>query len=79
MNEVMPEFEANGLRKTKGVYENSSNEVKKSLDALIIEDWVSDCDEDESEVRILKSDNVQQKPKQANQPRKVSENPRITE
>ncbi|GJU46252.1 putative ribonuclease H-like domain-containing protein [Tanacetum coccineum] len=31
---------------------------------------------DESEVRILKSDNVQQKPKQANQPRKVSENPR---
>ncbi|GJX65416.1 ribonuclease H-like domain-containing protein, partial [Tanacetum coccineum] len=38
--------------------------------------WVSDCDEDESEVRILKSDNVQQKPKQANQPRKVSENPR---
>ncbi|GKB96618.1 hypothetical protein Tco_0982755, partial [Tanacetum coccineum] len=37
---------------------------------------VSDCDEDESEVRILKSDNVQQKPKQANQPRKVSENPR---
>ncbi|GKA04837.1 hypothetical protein Tco_0683957 [Tanacetum coccineum] len=37
---------------------------------------VSDCDEDESEVRILKSDNVQHKPKQANQPRKVSENPR---
>ncbi|GJX34449.1 hypothetical protein Tco_0246006, partial [Tanacetum coccineum] len=37
---------------------------------------VSDCDEDESEVRILKYDNVQQKPKQANQPRKVSENPR---
>ncbi|GJZ12914.1 hypothetical protein Tco_0548144, partial [Tanacetum coccineum] len=37
---------------------------------------VSDCDEDEFELRILKSDNVQQKPKQANQPRKVSENPR---
>ncbi|GJW54400.1 putative ribonuclease H-like domain-containing protein [Tanacetum coccineum] len=31
---------------------------------------------DESEVRILKSDNVQQKPKQANQYRKVSKNPR---
>ncbi|GJZ51190.1 retrovirus-related pol polyprotein from transposon TNT 1-94 [Tanacetum coccineum] len=40
------------------------------------ENKVSDCDEDEPEVRILKSDNVQQKPKQANQPRKVSENPR---
>ncbi|GKC11634.1 hypothetical protein Tco_1008416 [Tanacetum coccineum] len=31
---------------------------------------------DESEVKDIKSDNVQQKPKQANQPRKVSENPR---
>ncbi|GKB86663.1 putative ribonuclease H-like domain-containing protein [Tanacetum coccineum] len=36
-------------------------------------DWVSDCDEDEI---VLKSDNVQQKPKQANQPRNVSQNPR---
>ncbi|GJY60754.1 hypothetical protein Tco_0461411 [Tanacetum coccineum] len=54
----------------------SDSEIKKTTDAPIIEDWVSDCDEDESEVRILKSDNVQQKPKQANQPRKVSENPR---
>ncbi|GJV36735.1 hypothetical protein Tco_1409212 [Tanacetum coccineum] len=48
------------------VYENSSNEIKKTLDALIIEDWVSDSEEDESEV--MESDNVQQKPKQANQP-----------
>ncbi|GJS60692.1 hypothetical protein Tco_0655476 [Tanacetum coccineum] len=71
-----PEFEGYGFKANKGVCENSSNEVKKSPDAPIIEDWVSDCDEDESEVRILKSDNVQQKPKQANQPRKVSENPR---
>ncbi|GJT84565.1 hypothetical protein Tco_1066282 [Tanacetum coccineum] len=31
---------------------------------------------DESEVKDIKSDNVQQKPKQANQPRKVSKNPR---
>ncbi|GKE31053.1 ribonuclease H-like domain-containing protein, partial [Tanacetum coccineum] len=37
---------------------------------------VSDCDEDESDVRVLKSDNVKQKPKQANQPKKVGENPR---
>nr|GEU39064.1 hypothetical protein [Tanacetum cinerariifolium] len=38
--------------------------------------WVSDSDEDESEVMVLKSDNVQHKPEQANQPRKVSQNPR---
>ncbi|GJY97346.1 hypothetical protein Tco_0514256 [Tanacetum coccineum] len=71
-----PEFEGYKLKENKGVCVNSSNEIKKTTDAPIIEDWVSDCDEDESEVRILKSDNVQQKPKQANQPRKVSENPR---
>ncbi|GJT13169.1 ribonuclease H-like domain-containing protein [Tanacetum coccineum] len=71
-----PEFEGYGFKANKSVCENSSNEIKKTTDAPIIEDWVSDCDEDESEVRILKSDNVQQKPKQANQPRKVSENPR---
>ncbi|GKE06631.1 hypothetical protein Tco_1398649 [Tanacetum coccineum] len=70
------EFEGYGFKANKGVCENSSNEIKKTTDAPIIEDWVSDCDEDESEVRILKSDNFQQKPKQANQPRKVSENPR---
>ncbi|GJZ36954.1 ribonuclease H-like domain-containing protein [Tanacetum coccineum] len=39
---------------------------------VIIEDWVSDDDDDD----IFQSNNVQQKPKQANQPRKVSENPR---
>ncbi|GKE07125.1 hypothetical protein Tco_1399143 [Tanacetum coccineum] len=71
-----PEFEGYKLKENKGVCVNSSNEIKKTTDAPIIEDWVSDCDEDESEVRILKSDNVQQKPKQANQPRNVSENPR---
>ncbi|GJW27953.1 hypothetical protein Tco_0044828 [Tanacetum coccineum] len=72
-----PEFEGYGFKANKSVYENSSNEIKKTTDAPIIKDWVSDCDEDESEVRILKSDNVQQKPKQANQPRKVSENPSL--
>ncbi|GJS69994.1 ribonuclease H-like domain-containing protein [Tanacetum coccineum] len=70
------EFEAYRPKENKCICENSSNEIKKTTDAPIIEDWVSDCDEDESEVRILKSDNVQQKPKQANQPRKVSENPK---
>ncbi|GJZ81273.1 hypothetical protein Tco_0646267 [Tanacetum coccineum] len=64
------------FKANKGVCKNSSNEIKKTIDALIIEDWVFDCDEDDSEVMVLKSDNVQQKPKQANQPRKVSENPR---
>ncbi|GJU78173.1 putative ribonuclease H-like domain-containing protein [Tanacetum coccineum] len=69
-----PEFEGYGVKVNKSVYENSSNEIKKTSDALIIEDWVSDSDEDESEV--MESDNVQLKPKQANQPRKSSENPR---
>ncbi|GKA46406.1 hypothetical protein Tco_0739289 [Tanacetum coccineum] len=53
--------------------ENVSKEVKKTSDAPIIEDWVSDCDEDETVV--LESLNVQ-KPKQADQPRKVNQNPR---
>ncbi|GJU55877.1 ribonuclease H-like domain-containing protein [Tanacetum coccineum] len=57
----------------KGTSENVSKEVKKTLDAPIIEDWVSDCDEDETVV--LESLNVQ-KPKQVDQPRKVSQNPR---
>ncbi|GJX79007.1 hypothetical protein Tco_0327156 [Tanacetum coccineum] len=57
------EFKGYGFKANKGVCENSSNEVKKSPDTPIIEDWVFDCDKDESEVRILKSNNVQQKPK----------------
>ncbi|GJU69187.1 hypothetical protein Tco_1255446 [Tanacetum coccineum] len=60
----------------KSVSENSSNEIKKTTGALIIEDWVSDCDEDESEEMV--SDNVQHKsepkPEQTKQPRKISEN-----
>ncbi|GKB00410.1 ribonuclease H-like domain-containing protein, partial [Tanacetum coccineum] len=55
----------------------ADEEVPTNLALMAFSDSeVSDCDEDESEVRILKSDNVQHKPKQANQPRKVSENPR---
>nr|GEY95487.1 copia protein [Tanacetum cinerariifolium] len=49
---------------------------KANLDAPIIEDWVFDSNEDESEEIVLKSNNVQHKPEQANQPRKVSQNPR---
>ncbi|GKB56380.1 putative ribonuclease H-like domain-containing protein, partial [Tanacetum coccineum] len=36
--------------------------------------WVFDCDGDDYEVIVLKSDNVQHKPEQANQPKKVSQN-----
>ncbi|GJX65983.1 ribonuclease H-like domain-containing protein [Tanacetum coccineum] len=63
-----PEFEGYGVKVNKSVCENSSNEIKKTTDAPIIEDWVFDCDEDESEVMKLKSDNVQPKPKKANEP-----------
>nr|GFB95021.1 ubiquitin hydrolase [Tanacetum cinerariifolium] len=71
-----PEFKGYGLKDSKSVCVNTSNEIKKAHDALIIEDWVSDSDEDESKEIILKYDNVQHKPEHANQPRKVSQNPR---
>ncbi|GJR53925.1 hypothetical protein Tco_1404446 [Tanacetum coccineum] len=52
--------------------------LRKPLVPPINKDWVSDCDEDESEVIL--SDNVQHKskhkPEQAKQPRKINENPR---
>ncbi|GJT46122.1 hypothetical protein Tco_0954837 [Tanacetum coccineum] len=60
-----PEFEGYGFKENKGVCENSSNEIKKTTDALIIEDWVSDCDEDESEVRIEEMDIQEQDKKKA--------------
>nr|GEW21668.1 hypothetical protein [Tanacetum cinerariifolium] len=48
--------------------------VLKSSNTLNLKDMdlkpVSDCDADESEVMVLKSNNVQHKPEQANQPRK---------
>ncbi|GKA66278.1 hypothetical protein Tco_0766086 [Tanacetum coccineum] len=71
-----PEFEGYGVKVNKSVCENSSNEIKKTSDAPIIEDWVSDCDEDESELRVLKFDNVQHKLEQENKPRKACQNPR---
>ncbi|GKD64900.1 putative ribonuclease H-like domain-containing protein [Tanacetum coccineum] len=70
----LPEFEGYGAKVNKSAYENSSNEIKKTTGAPIIEDWVLDSDEDESEVIV--SENVQHKPEQVKQPRNVSENPR---
>ncbi|GKB25731.1 hypothetical protein Tco_0865132 [Tanacetum coccineum] len=43
-----PEFEEYGVKVNKSVSENSSNEIKKTSGAPIIEDWVSDYDEDET-------------------------------
>ncbi|GKD45082.1 putative ribonuclease H-like domain-containing protein, partial [Tanacetum coccineum] len=70
----LPEFEGYEAKVNKSAYENSSNEIKKTTGAPIIEDWGSDSDEDEFEVIISK--NVQHKPEQVKQPRNVSENPR---
>nr|GEZ73526.1 hypothetical protein [Tanacetum cinerariifolium] len=70
-----PEFEGYGPKASKSVYIDTSNEIKKVHDAPLIEDWVYDCDEDESEVMVFKSDNVQHKPEQASQPRKMVQKP----
>nr|GEX91702.1 retrovirus-related Pol polyprotein from transposon TNT 1-94 [Tanacetum cinerariifolium] len=69
-----PEFESYKRKASKSVCVDTSNLIKKASDALIIEDWVSDCDKDESEEMIVKSKNVQHKPEQVNQPRKVNQN-----
>ncbi|GJS76555.1 ribonuclease H-like domain-containing protein [Tanacetum coccineum] len=42
-----PEFVGYGVKGDKNVSEISSLETKKTSDAPIIEDWVSDCEEDE--------------------------------
>ncbi|GJS33783.1 hypothetical protein Tco_0532165 [Tanacetum coccineum] len=47
-----PEFEGYGLRANKSVCENSLNETKKNSDAPLIEEWVSD-NEDEVESPIM--------------------------
>ncbi|GJT86725.1 hypothetical protein Tco_1068442 [Tanacetum coccineum] len=70
-----PEFEGYEVKVNKSVSENSSNEIKKTSDAPIIKDWVSDCDEDETLEKVSESANVQ-KLKQDDQPRKISQNPR---
>nr|GEV49020.1 retrovirus-related Pol polyprotein from transposon TNT 1-94 [Tanacetum cinerariifolium] len=69
-----PEFKGYGPKDCKSVCVDTSNDIKKASDALIIEDWVSDSDKDESKEMVLKSNTVQHKPEQANQPRKVSQN-----
>ncbi|GJS33332.1 ribonuclease H-like domain-containing protein [Tanacetum coccineum] len=53
-----PEFEGYGVKVKKNVSENSSNEIKKTSSAPIIEDWVSDCDEDKTVEKVSKSANV---------------------
>ncbi|GJW79611.1 ribonuclease H-like domain-containing protein [Tanacetum coccineum] len=70
-----PEFKGYKVKVNKSVSENSSNEIKKTSGAPIIEDWVFDCDEDKTMEKVSESANVQ-KPKQADQPRKVSQNPK---
>ncbi|GJV83024.1 ribonuclease H-like domain-containing protein [Tanacetum coccineum] len=47
-----PEFKSYGLRVNKSVCENSSNETKKNSDAPLIEEWVSD-NEDEIESPVV--------------------------
>ncbi|GJR94386.1 ribonuclease H-like domain-containing protein [Tanacetum coccineum] len=71
-----PEFVGYGVKVDKIVSEISSVETKKTPDAPIIEDWVSDYEEDEIVSKVVKSVNVQQKPKQANEPRNASQIPR---
>ncbi|GJY07177.1 ribonuclease H-like domain-containing protein, partial [Tanacetum coccineum] len=69
-----PEFEGNGVKANESVIKISSNETKKNLDAPIIEEWMSDSKEDESKFREI--ENVQPNPKQADEPRKISDKPR---
>nr|GEV43623.1 hypothetical protein [Tanacetum cinerariifolium] len=71
-----PKFKGYEPKVSKSVCVDTSNEIKKAPDAPIIKDWVSDSDEDEFEVMVLKSNNVQHKLEKANQPRKDSQNPR---
>ncbi|GJY48409.1 putative ribonuclease H-like domain-containing protein [Tanacetum coccineum] len=42
-----------GFKDNKSVCKNSSNEIKKTTDGPIIEDWVFDCDEDDSKVMFV--------------------------
>ncbi|GKD10262.1 putative ribonuclease H-like domain-containing protein [Tanacetum coccineum] len=69
-----PEFLGYGDKVNEKVSEKSPNETKKNSNAPIIEDWVSDCDEEISVFREI--ENVQTKPKQANETRKINEVPR---
>nr|GEU39117.1 retrovirus-related Pol polyprotein from transposon TNT 1-94 [Tanacetum cinerariifolium] len=59
-----PEFKSYGPEASKSVCVDTSNVIKKVSNASIIDDWVSDCDEDEYEEVVVKSKNVQNKPEQ---------------
>ncbi|GJS88169.1 putative ribonuclease H-like domain-containing protein [Tanacetum coccineum] len=74
LKEFKQQFEGYSVKVNKSACENSSTKIKKTLDAPIIEDWVSDSDEDESEEIVTKK--VQHKPEQDNKPRNVRQNPR---
>ncbi|GJS92732.1 hypothetical protein Tco_0799700 [Tanacetum coccineum] len=56
-------------------FKNASKSLDKLIRVkfLITVEKVSDCDEDDSKVMVLKYDNVQHKPEQANQLKKVSQ------
>nr|GEV82399.1 hypothetical protein [Tanacetum cinerariifolium] len=69
-----PEFKSYGPKASKSACVDTSNVIKKVYDAPIIEDWVSNCDEDEFEKVVVKSKKVQHKPEQVNQPRKENQN-----
>nr|GEW02313.1 hypothetical protein [Tanacetum cinerariifolium] len=71
-----PEFKSYGPKASKSVCVDTSNLIKKAFDTPFIEDWDSDCDEDESKELVVKYENIQHKPEQVNQPRKVNQNPR---
>ncbi|GJZ11346.1 retrovirus-related pol polyprotein from transposon TNT 1-94 [Tanacetum coccineum] len=66
-----PEFSGYGVKVNESQNEKSPSKPKKAPTAPIIEDWVSDSDEDEPEIRVVEK--VQKDPKQADEPRKTSD------
>ncbi|GJY83007.1 putative ribonuclease H-like domain-containing protein [Tanacetum coccineum] len=69
-----PEFLGYGAKANECVNEKSSNEPKKHPEAPIIEDWITDNEDDEPEINVVEK--VQTDNKQAEEPRKSSETPR---
>ncbi|GKC10216.1 ribonuclease H-like domain-containing protein, partial [Tanacetum coccineum] len=69
-----PEFPGYGAKVNECVNEKSSNEPKKHPEAPIIEDWMTDNEDDEPEINVVEK--VQRDNKQAEEPRKSSETPR---
>ncbi|GJW99458.1 ribonuclease H-like domain-containing protein, partial [Tanacetum coccineum] len=71
-----PEFPGYGAKANECVNEKSSNEQKKHPEAPIIEDWMTDNEDDEPKINVVEK--VQTDNKQAKEPRKSSETPRNT-